>query len=105
MNKESILDYIDKGHKGYMSVCDLGRIIIDGICWFGILILFIIPGLCITKPDQIYSIYLVINIIISWICLIVYIIIMFILMGVIGMCYNKFKCKTKLCKIKLIKLR
>lgn len=105
MNKESILDYIDKGHKGYMSVCDLGRIITDVIFLFLFVVLFSIPGILITKPDQIYSIYLIINIIISLIGIIIYAIIVLIIIRIIEVYYNKFKCKTKLCKIKLIKLK
>ena len=100
MDKESILDYLDKGRKGYISLCDLGRIIIDGIVWILLLIIFSSPGIIITKPDQIYSIHLVINIVIGIIAVIVYTAGLFILMAIIGMCYNKLRCKIKLIKLK-----
>jgi len=105
MDKESILDYLDKGRKGYISLCDFGRVFRDIIVWTIVLIIFSIPGISITKQNQIYSIYCVFNIIIGWVAIATYIVTTFLLLGIIEELYNKFKRKTKLCKIKLIKLK
>ncbi len=121
--KENILRYIDKGNKGFISLCDCGRILGHFIIW---MLILIIPGFIGTIEDFSFSLdYFLICIVTSvimYICVILWLIILCIIflickwIGKISYCelpininvsgkWKKFKQKTKICKIKVIKLK
>lgn len=102
-----IRNYLDKGDKGYISLCDLGRIFSDICFWIIILLISCIPGFCIIPMDKIYSIYLFIYIIFGWIMMLLELVVilgMFCIYEYIrDKYYNKFKRKQNY--VKLIKLK
>lgn len=110
--KENIFSYLDKGDKGYISLCDCFRVLKH--CAL-IMLLLIFPGMLSTIGSNTQfditniPVYVILSLII-YIGWIVGLIIVYIMWWISYKIFNnsnlnKCKSKLKLCKIKLIKLK
>lgn len=119
ITKYDIQHYLDPNDKGYMSLCDVFRILSHIFISFGV---FFIPALVDTKNGKILGIEFlaghftfeefIILVIATWVVafglLILGVIISVIVIYVYDKLYpyyRKLKCKSKICKIKVIKFK
>ena len=118
INKETIKQYLDPQCKGYISPCDIIRILSDCVLWgiFCLLIYAVLISLGMsvyahilgfdTYVLQWYDFILapVAGLSVMLVCMIIGVG-LFLIMVCIVECLNTIKRKTKLCKIKLIRLK